>query len=51
MKYTQQQALRLRKWADLLAYMIAVSNKDRGMRVVTRYRLFIERLNRERWNA
>ena len=51
MKYTQQQTLRLRKWADLLAYMIAVSNKDRGMHVVHGYRKFIERLTRERWNA
>ena len=51
MKYSQAQAVRLRKWADLLAYMIAVSSKDRGMHVVHGYRKFLERLNRERWNA
>ncbi len=51
MKYTQQQALRLRKWADLMAYVGICSNKRRIVNVIIRYQEFIKRLEREMWNA
>ena len=47
MKYTASQVRQLRKYADLMRYMLIVSNKQQGVKVAFKYMRFLDRMERE----